>query len=171
VTLIDYNGDGAWDVDAVIARYSVFASRFRLVPRDIRPPEDIEGGTVRRWPIMERVIRGIEAGDLACAEIGVEFIETDRSFPFGRILKPRTARALRRAKLASEQEDRIIRRVFEMLGRGYVPHEFYEYSRLARRIGFRRELIPPIDETHYFARKYRDYFLLCASDSLPDKAK
>ena len=44
-------------------------------------------------------IEGIEHGDLACAKIGIEFIEGDGSFAFGQILKSNTARAPRRISL------------------------------------------------------------------------
>jgi hypothetical protein len=73
---------------------------------------------------MWKVIEGIEKGDLACAQIGVEFIEESASFAFGKILKSNTARALRRAPLTSEQKERIRRRVAEMLCAGYLPREY-----------------------------------------------
>jgi hypothetical protein len=82
------------------------------------------------------VIEGIVAGDLACAEIGVEFIEQDASFPFGLVLKSNTARALRRMKeLLPEQQERIRRRVAAMLIAEYLPREFRQYAKLARTIG------------------------------------
>jgi hypothetical protein len=84
---------------------------------------------------MDRVIEGIESGDLACAEIGVEFIEEDASFAFGRILKSNTARALRRIPLTDELKDRIRRRVVAMLESSYLPREFRQYAKLARKIG------------------------------------
>ena len=48
---------------------------------------------------MDLVIVGIEAGDKACIALGVDFVEEDRLFPFGMVLKANTARALRRAEL------------------------------------------------------------------------
>ena len=84
---------------------------------------------------MDQVIKGIEEGDIACAEVGVEFIEESASFTFGRILKANTARALRRAPLTAEQKERIRKRVVEMLCTGYLPREFRQYAKLARKIG------------------------------------
>jgi hypothetical protein len=75
------------------------------------------------------------SGDPACAELGIEFIEEDRLFAFGRILKSNTARALRRASLTDAQKERIRKRVVEMLGRRYLPREYREYAKLARKIG------------------------------------
>jgi hypothetical protein len=37
---------------------------------------------------MDVVCEGIRAGDLACAEIGVEMIEEDGGFAFGRARNP-----------------------------------------------------------------------------------
>jgi hypothetical protein len=84
---------------------------------------------------MDRIIEGIESGDPACAELGVEFIEQDGSFAFGRILKSNVARALRRASLTDGQKERIRKRVVEMLGAGYLPREYRQYAKLARKIG------------------------------------
>lgn len=98
---------------------------------------------------MDAVIAGIEAGDEACIRIGIEFIEESASFPFGRILKSNTARALRRANLSAEHKERIRARVVDMLISGYLPREFVQYAKLAKRIGLgdhaarlRRELDP-----------------------------
>src|ERR1051326_8102116 len=109
--VIDYNGDGRWTCAAILERYARFAAEARIAPRDLSPTEHTEG--TRRWvyPVMEKVIEGIEAGDRACIRLGIEFIEEDAKFPFGRILKSNTARALRRASLSDEQRQRIRRRV------------------------------------------------------------
>jgi hypothetical protein len=84
---------------------------------------------------MEQVIAGIEAGDPACVELGLEFIQEDQKFPFGKILKANTARALRRALLDAGQVERIRDRVITMLIAGHVPHEFREYAKLLRKVG------------------------------------
>ena len=85
---------------------------------------------------MEQVIAGIEAHDLACVQIGIEFVEEDRGFPFGAILKSNTARALRRYRgLTESQVARIRKRIVGMLKSGEVPREYREYSKLLRSIG------------------------------------
>lgn len=134
--IIDYNGTGPWSLDAVLRRYQLYARRYGVVSlRNLTPPvHEAEG---KRWiyPVMEGVIKGIEEGGLACAEIGVEFIEESASFAFGRILKANTARALRRAKLTAEQKERIRKRIVEMLCTGYLPREYRQYAKLGRKIG------------------------------------
>ena len=134
--VIDYNGTGSWSLEAVLRRYELHARRYAVaLPRNLNPPVHEENE--KRWiyPVMNRVIEGIEEGDPACAEIGVEFIEESASFTFGRILKANTARALRRAPLTAEQKERIRKRVVEMLCTGYLPREFRQYAKLARKIG------------------------------------
>jgi hypothetical protein len=84
---------------------------------------------------MEDVIYRIEGGDKAAVEIGIEFIEQDQKFPFGKILKSNTARALRRAELSNDQIERIRKRLVTMLLEGLVPHEYKEYAKLLRKIG------------------------------------
>jgi hypothetical protein len=134
--VIDYNGTGFWSVDAVMKRHQQYARRFGMAASyDLSPSVHTANG--RRWvyPVMDRVIEGIANGDRACAEIGVEFIEETASFPFGKILKSNTARALRRSALTDEQKERVRRRVVDMLCTGYLPREFREYAKLARKIG------------------------------------
>ena len=134
--VIDYNGTGLWGVKAVQQRYEQYARRYGITsPRNLAPLVHEENG--KRWiyPIMECVIEGIEAGDPACVEIGIEFIEESASFPFGRILKANTARALRRAPLTTEQQERIRKRIVGMLCTGYLPREYRQYAKLARKIG------------------------------------
>ena len=121
-------------------RYESHARQFGVVPQELSPRIHEEGG--KRWiyPIMEQVIEGIKLGDSACVEIGIEFIEDSSSFPFGMILKSNTARALRRAQFTSEQEERIRKRVVEMICAGYLPREFRQYAKLAKRIGMKEWL-------------------------------
>ena len=132
----DYNGEGFWSVDEVRSRYAVYVKNFQVhAPRDLTPSEHSNGDQRWIYPVMARVIEGIEAGDSACAEIGIEFIEEDRGFPFGKILKSNTARALRRVSLTDEQKERVRKRVVSMLNAGYLPREYRQYAKLARKIG------------------------------------
>lgn len=134
--VIDYNGTDFWSVDEVKARYAKYARRFKItVPRDLSPLVHSNGDKQWIYSVMDEVIKGIEYGDPACAELGIEFIEEDRLFAFGRILKSNTARALRRASLTDAHKERIRKRVVEMLGRRYLPREYRQYAKLARKIG------------------------------------
>lgn len=134
--VIDYNGEGIWSVDAVLKRYTEYVRVFGITePRELTPVAYSTGDTKWIYSVMDRVIEGIEAGDLACAELGVEFIQTNDSFVFGKIIKSNIARALRRTTLTETQEERIRRRVVEMLETGYLPREFRQYAKLARKLG------------------------------------
>lgn len=132
----DFNGVLRWSVACVQERYLQYCRSFGVEePHTPQPHEHVEGE--RRWlyPVMKSVIEGIRRGDKACAEIGIEFIEEDEHFVFGRLLKSDTARALRRADLAEDQKDRLRTRIVTMLLDGYVPHEFQQYAKLLCHIG------------------------------------
>ena len=132
----NYNGKGFWSVEEVLRRYAQYARVFGITQlRDLTPSTHSKGDNQWIYPVMDQVIEGIEADDLGCAELGVEFIETSDSFPFGMILKSNVARALRRATLTETQNERIRRRVIEMLETGYLPREFRYYAKLARQVG------------------------------------
>lgn len=132
----DYNGEGRWSRAGILERYRVYCRDLRVAaPTDLTPLETTEGEVRWVYPVMERVIQGIEAGDPACIALGVDFIEEDGRFPFGKVLKSNTARALRRARLTSGQVDRVRRRVLGMLAAGHVPREFKQYARLLRKVG------------------------------------
>jgi hypothetical protein len=156
--VIDHNGEGRWSRSGILSRYAELSKEQRIRPRDLSPMEHSQGD--RRWvfPVMNKVIEGIEAGDTACIWIGIEFIEEDTRFPFGKTLKANTARALRRAPLTEEQKRRIRRRVFTMLRRGLVPREFHEYAKLVRAIGFDADDIPAGVSSNRFVERYRSYF-------------
>lgn len=88
MTVIDYNGSGVWSVEEVLRRYAVYAQRYGIAtPRDLNPLVHSDNDKQWIYPVMDRVIEGIEKGDQACVELGVEFIEDNSSFVFGRILK------------------------------------------------------------------------------------
>jgi hypothetical protein len=109
---------------------------------------------------MERVIEGIEEGDLACIQLGVEFIEEDEKFPFGKILKAKTARALQRAQLTTEQVERIRQRVIGMLIAGHVPREFNEYVKLVRKVGIGQwwsGLDERVDHSNPYVMRFYNY--------------
>jgi hypothetical protein len=74
------------------------------------------------FPVMDCVIDVIKAGDGACVELGVEFIEFGGKQPFGRTLHGNTARAPRCAVLTTEQVARRRRQILAMLVAGEVPH-------------------------------------------------
>ncbi|MFT7676311.1 MAG: hypothetical protein ACI8QC_000281 [Planctomycetota bacterium] len=137
VTVIhDMNGEGLWSAEQLLSRYQAYIRRFDIAePRDLTPATHESGSERWVYPVMKEVIKGIEADDLACAQLGVEFIEEDQGFVFGMILKSNTARALRRfEQLTDEQIERIRRRVAALYVTGVVPKEFAQYLKLIRRL-------------------------------------
>ena len=132
----DYNGAGRWSAEAIVDRYSKCCESLGLpAATDLTPETHHEGDGMWIYPAMNKVIEGVEREDRACIAIAVEFIEEDQHFPFGKSLKSRCARALRRADLSPEQAERIRERVVGMLLAGMVPSEFREYAKLFRRVG------------------------------------
>ena len=100
----DYNGTGSWSVEAVRKRYLAYAKRLRQKTLLDLTALEVSKGNIRwRYPVLDRVIDGIKAGDPACVELGVEFIEFGGKQPFGRTLHARTARALRQTTLTTAQ--------------------------------------------------------------------
>ena len=163
MSVIDYNGEGRWSRLEILARYARYAAECHIQPRDIAPLEQSDkSGTKRIYPVMERVIAGIAAGDRACIALGIEFIEDDAKFTFGKSLKANTARALRRANLTGGQKDRIRRRVLAMLRDGHVPHEYREYAKLLRQIGFNANdlahIAPKLNRDNPYVLRFFNYF-------------
>jgi hypothetical protein len=111
---------------------------------------------------MHKVIEGIEAGDAACIRLGIEFIEEDAMFPFGRILKSNTARALRRASLSEAQREQVRQRVLSMLRAGKVPHEFREYAKLVKKIGLQAADLGEVPGTSERVSRFRSYLQAAA---------
>ena len=88
VEVRDYNGTGRWSVSAVQTRYGDYCRRFHVSAPELPVPrEHIEGSVRWVYPIMDSVINGIERGDKACIALGLDFIEEDAHFPFGKVLK------------------------------------------------------------------------------------
>lgn len=158
----DLNGKSEWSVAAVQQRYLDYCGRLRVeYPRLLEPKVYHRSDTTWIYPILDSVVKGIRAGDLACAALGVEFMEQDGRFPFGRALKSNAARALKRVELPQSFKVRIRRRVASMLAAGNTPREFKEYARLLRHIGFddiwsRMVAAPPTGNK--YAMRYFAYF-------------
>ena len=157
---VDYNGVGIWSAEAIQKRYRKYADAIGTDPLHLAPRRHTEGGRTWVYPLMEQIINLIEAGDKAAIEIGIEFIQEDDHFVFGRILKSNTARALRRASLTPEQQQRIRERLVGMMLSGQVPHEWREYKRLLRDIGLgslRPVLEDGVDRDNKYVMRYYNY--------------
>lgn len=109
-------------VSGVQERYHHYCNLFQVAaPQRPEAREHKDGDVVWIYPIMESVIRGIENGDLACVTLGVDFLEEDHHFVFGKILKSNAARSLLRARLTEEQKARLRERIVTMLVFGIIP--------------------------------------------------
>ena len=118
---VDYNGAGIWSADGIGKRYRKYAEAIGTDSLPLAPRLHAEGGRTWVYPLMEQIVDRIETGDKAAIKIGIEFIEEDDYFVFGRVLKSNTARALRRATLSQEQQIRIRERLVGMMLSGHVP--------------------------------------------------
>jgi hypothetical protein len=158
--VIDYNGENDWSREALLRRYAEYCRRLKIRELDLKPLEVLRDNKKWIFPVLYKVIDGIEQGDAACKLIGIEFIEEDRKFPFGKVLKSNTARALRRGTLTEEDKERIRKRLTTMLLQGNVPHEYKQYSKLLKKIGlgnYRDEIEKSIDRSNPYVMKYYRY--------------
>lgn len=160
--LIDYNGEGRWARQAILERYSAYCHQLGITPLSLIPKEHEQGDTKWVYPVMDQVIKGIERGDAACRQIGIEFLEEDKKFTFGKVLKSNTARALRRAQLSDSEKERIRKRIISMLLTGNVPHEYKEYAKLLKKIGLGSYLDTvqqQVDRSNRYVMKYYNYLV------------
>ncbi len=157
----DYNGEGKWSKDEIIRRYTQYCRELTVLnPIDLSPEEHVKGEVKWIYPVMYKIIAGIEQGDAACKRIGIEFIEEDRKFTFGKILKSNTSRALRRSELTTEEKERVRRRLVRMLIEGNVPHEYKQYAKLLKKIGvgdYWNEIESSINRSNEYVMKYYEY--------------
>jgi hypothetical protein len=157
----DYNGDGKWTKNEIIRRYALYCHELKVQhPIDLSPVEHVEGDVKWIYPVMDKVIAGIEQGDAACRRLGIEFIEEDSQFTFGKILKSNTARALRRSELTPPEQERISQRLVAMLIDGNVPHEYKQYAKLLKKIGigeYWNEIEKRVNRSNEYVMKYYDY--------------
>ncbi|MEL7085863.1 MAG: hypothetical protein AAGE92_01475 [Cyanobacteria bacterium P01_G01_bin.4] len=164
--LRDYNGTGIWSASAIIERYSTYAKLLGVEePRTIKPSETVSKNGAVKWvyPVMDAIVAGIREGDRACVEIGVEFIEHCQKQPFGRLLHSNTARVLRQQRhlLTGGQINRLRNRILQMLLDEQIPHEYKEYSKLLKRIGFGAHweaVQAAANRDNRYVRRYLDYF-------------
>lgn len=138
----DYNGIGRWSRESIESRFKSHSKSLGTTIERLEPQTAEEGSVKWVYPLMDAVVDGIEKRDPACIELGLELIEDSASMPFGMIIKSNAARALRRSAdlLTEGQCNRIRKRVADMLISEYMPREFLQYVKLAKRIGFEREI-------------------------------
>ena len=159
----DYNGKGRWSRESIIQRFAEYSRSLGSSVGELEAVTYDDDSVTWIYPLAESVIKGIENRDRACIELGLELIEDSSSMPFGMILKSNTSRALRKAydSLTHEQQDRIRRRVADMMITKYMPREFVQYVKLVKKIGFGDEIErvkSQADLSDRWVRHYLDQF-------------
>ena len=169
MTINDYNGTGRWTLISTRDRYYSLAATLGVhTPNFPEPYRHLSSRGEWIYPAMNGVIAQAEEGDRACVELGLELIETDQSMPFGRLIKIKAARMLRRADLFNDQMNRIRRRVLTIIDSNKICFEFRDYAKLLRSIGLPedwREFCPNADSSNPCVHKYLLYFEAQASEN------
>lgn len=115
-----------WGRDDLLRLHAALGGTFPLAttPRrtDVPRPE-------RLW---YNLADGVRAGDAACVELAVRFIEEQFVVSYSGYARARLARALRHAALSPSQKRRLSRHFHELLTRGERFDEFREYIRVWR---------------------------------------
>jgi len=170
-SLRDFNGVEQWSEEGIRERYFRYADATSLAsPTELVSHRTTNGEVTWVYPLMDSIISLIELNDCAAIEIGVEFIEEDDYFVFGMILKSNTARALRKAQLSREQEERIRQRIVSMMLAGNVPREFKEYRKLLKQVGVKHlwpRLSAEVDRANPYVMRHLTYLEAYGRDKTP----
>lgn len=131
-----YHGVPAgWRADEIVAEHARLGGTF-----DLCGPEATEPGAPAWMPdrvawlqyreTLRRVADGVGAGDRACIELAVRYIELRHIGSYSGYLRSRLARRLKRAPLTESQRSRLHRHFSDMVVAGERTYEFREYARL-----------------------------------------
>jgi hypothetical protein len=159
---IDLNGQDEWSLEAVRRRYLEY-SRCLGVSSQLALAAETLKRESSDWtmPILQQVLDGVTAGDVACVQIAVDLVCSDARLPFGKIFKDRASDMLRRSSLSSLQYELLRTHAIARLRSGFVPPEFKHFARLIRQIGLAEhrqaleELVPAGPRIAW----YRNYLL------------
>jgi hypothetical protein len=134
-----------WRAEQIVAEHARLGGGFALyipAPVEIESPYAIpaQKGWLHYRGTVHRLAEGIRAGDAACAELAIRYIELHYIGSHAGYLRARLASALKRATLDAGQRRRLHDHFAALCLRGEQPHEFKEYFRLWRRIAPPSEL-------------------------------
>ncbi len=128
-----------WSKDEVLAAHVLLNGQYKM---DI--PEATEPGAPNWLPdryhwlqyraTLHAVSNGIRAGDAACAELGVRYIELDYIGSYSGFIKERLARALKGAELTEAQINRLKCHFQLLVDKGQCLQEYGEYKKLLKLI-------------------------------------
>lgn len=133
-----------WHAAEIVAEHARLGGSFALAipaPLEIRSPHALpeQDGWLHYRQTVHRLADGVRAGDGACAELAVRYIELHYFGSYAGYLRERLARALKHAALDPAQRRRLHAHFASLCLRGEHTHEFADYARLWRRIADARE--------------------------------
>lgn len=134
-----------WRAEQIVDEHARLGGRFALgipAPVEIESPYSVpeQKGWLHYRRTVRRLAEGIRAGDAACAELAIRYIELHYIGSYAGYLRARLASALKHATLDAGQCRRLHDHFAALCLRGEQTHEFKEYFRLWRRIAHASEL-------------------------------
>jgi hypothetical protein len=152
-----------WDAPSVLVAHQAMRGTFDIgsTPRNAFGAR----GTTSYRAIWYNISDGVRAGDSACVELAVRFIEEHLVVSYSGFARTRLARALRHAELSAQQRRRLSSHFLKLLETGNRCEEYSEYLKLwplvvtpadrKRALGIAAELSHPQEE---FRRKLENAF-------------
>lgn len=126
-----------WHADEVIAEHARLGGTF-----DLSGPEATEPGAPSWMPergawlqyraTLHRVANGVRAGDLACVELAVRYLELRYIGSYSGYIRSLLSRHLRHAALSTEQQKRLHRHFCGLAVMNQGTHEYKDYIKLWR---------------------------------------
>ena len=140
VPLEIYHGVPAgWSSSEVIALHQSLGGTFPISGADATEPGAPQGLPDRyNWlqyrETLRRIGDGVKAGDPACVELAIRYIELDYFGSYSGFIKARFARLLKSHKLSSSQVRRLGIHFSSLVNAGRCFEEFKEYKKLLKKI-------------------------------------
>ncbi len=119
-----------WDFGAVLSAHSLLKGTFDIYPHQVR------AGAGDWWLYHQtlcNIADGIRAGDSACVELAIRFIEARFFVSYSGYMRSRFATRLRKAVLSENQKHRLSSHFMGLVEAGEICYEFGDFARLWRR--------------------------------------
>lgn len=124
-----HNSPKGWDLYSILAEYKQLGGERVIYPNPARisrsPWSDYQEA-------ISNIADGIRAGDPACVELGVRFIEAQVYVSGSGYMRTCIARRLKRASLSEEQKQRLSAHFLGLLQNAVALHEYEPYLKLWR---------------------------------------
>jgi hypothetical protein len=126
-----------WRAEQIVEEHARLGGSFALgtpAPVEIESPYSVpeQKGWLHYRQTVRRLAEGIRAGDAACAELAIRYIELHYIGSYAGYLRARLASTLKHAALDGSQRQRLHDHFAALCLRGEQTHEFKEYFRLWR---------------------------------------